>query len=94
MQDKLISAPFELLLIITDSVTANQAARDARRMWQVYRVLPGNMKGGDHLGDHNINQRIILKMDLTEHMGQCGLTSSGHDSGKWCTLINTVIEIL
>ena len=38
----------------------------------------GNVKEGDHLGEHDINQRIILKMDLAENMmGQCGLDSSG-----------------
>jgi len=37
----------------------------------------GNVRGGDRLGDHDINQRIILKMDLIENMmGQCGLDSS------------------
>jgi hypothetical protein len=29
----------------------------------------GNMKGGDHLGDDDINRRIILKMGLTVWTG-------------------------
>jgi hypothetical protein len=37
-----------------------------------------NVKGGDHLGDHDIYQRIILKIDRIENMmGQWGLDSCG-----------------
>jgi len=47
-------------------------------MWQIIQFWSGNVKGGDHLGDHAINQRAILKVDLTENMiEQYRLDSSG-----------------
>jgi hypothetical protein len=53
-----------------------------------YKILAGNQKGRDHLGDLSVDGRIMLKLMLKEILWM------GVNWNQWLVLVNTVVNLL
>ena len=59
----------------------------------VHRVLVGKREEKNHLGDPNVDGRIILRLDLQEVKGGCGdWMELTRDRERWRALVSTVMN--
>ena len=53
----------------------------------------GNLRERDHLGEHDVDGRIIFKMDLQEVGRGCGdWMELAQDRDRWRALVSTVMN--
>jgi hypothetical protein len=57
------------------------------------RVLVGNLRGSNHLGDTGIDQKIILKWIFKKGDGSMDWTDLAQDRNRWQALVNAVMNL-
>jgi hypothetical protein len=53
----------------------------------------GDLRGGDHLGDPDVDGRIILKWVLKKWDGKMDWIELAQDRDRWRALVNAVMNL-
>jgi hypothetical protein len=57
-----------------------------------YRILVGDLREGDHLGDPGVDGRTILKWILKKWDGGVDWIELAQDRDRWQALVNAVMN--
>jgi hypothetical protein len=60
---------------------------------RAYRILVGDLRKGDHLGDPGVDGRVILKWIFKTWDGGMDWIELAQDRDRWRALVNAVINL-